>query len=71
MPFILRYRMLVGASSRESLTAAEAVSDYRELQQAGAGLITIHDHTGRVFTLDELISASAAPAKLTKSRPDV
>ncbi|MDB5540573.1 MAG: hypothetical protein JWQ89_2300 [Devosia sp.] len=67
MPYTLTYQMIVGIGTRECLSAAEAVADYREIQSAGGAVIDIRDHAGRYLTLDELITVST-PAKLPKSR---
>ena len=69
MPYFLTYRMFSGSHRREVATADEAVFGYREIQAAGGGLISITDHTGRVFALDDLISG-AAPSKSPKRRTE-
>jgi hypothetical protein len=69
MPYTISYRLLVGSGTREALTAAEAVEDYRELKLAGAALIAVRDETGRIFTLEELLSAPITPQS-PKARPD-
>jgi len=49
--------MLVGGGTRETYSAEDTVAQYRELQQAGAGFITIRDQTGRQIDVDDLIVA--------------
>jgi hypothetical protein len=60
MPFVIRYKMLVGTSERAADTPAEAIAAYRELREAGAGAIAIFDQDGRLVQLDE-ISIAATP----------
>ena len=55
MPFFLNYAMLTGLGLREAATAMEAVVAYREIRDAGGGRITIADHSGRLFTVEQLI----------------
>lgn len=69
MPYVITYRMLVGTGTRFARTAADAMADCRDLQIAGAALITIRDAAGVALTLDDLLSVGE-PRRFPKGRPE-